>query len=230
MAAVNPPTRIGFIERSSMDIDEVEVFHPRPHALAVDPTGRYVLSGSLGENRIMVIDTETGDAERYSLEGPVHTLVQFAISPDGSTMIVGGQLTGKLFFFDTTSLPALPLTKTIDVNPAPWHPVFAPDGRSAYIANKMSNTVSVVDMNRRDVSDVISGTGLSQPHGAALSHDGRYLYISSNNLDGAYSPRHDFGDNALDGTVSVIDTSTLQIVKVLEVGPYAAGAGSRAAQ
>ena len=38
MAAVNPPQRVGVIERSSMEIAEVDVFFPRPHAIAVDPT------------------------------------------------------------------------------------------------------------------------------------------------------------------------------------------------
>ena len=65
MAAVNPAQRIGIIDRSTMNIDEVDVFHPRPHALAVSPTGEFVLSGSLGENRIIAINMESGDATRY---------------------------------------------------------------------------------------------------------------------------------------------------------------------
>ncbi len=230
MAAVNPPTRIGFIDRSTMDIEEIEVFHPRPHAIAVDPSGQFVISGSLGENRMLAVDVTSGDGSPQSVDGPIHTLVQFAISPDGSTLIVGGQLTGKLFFYDVTRLPEMRLVKTIDVNMAPWHPIFSPDGSAAYLANKMANTVTVIDMERKEVSTVISGKSLSQPHGAALSHDGRYLYISGNNLDGTYEPRYDLGDNALVGTVSIIDTSTLEIVKVLEVGGYPSGAGSSRAR
>ena len=39
MAAVNPPQRIGVIHRSSMELREVDVFFPRPHALTVDTRG-----------------------------------------------------------------------------------------------------------------------------------------------------------------------------------------------
>ena len=229
MAAVNPPQSIGFIERSSMDIEEVEVFHPRPHAIAVSSSGDYVFSGSLGENRIIAVNVESRDGTRHSVEGPIHTLVQFGVTPDGQTMIVGGQLTGKLFFYDISNAPELTLLKTIDVNSAPWHPVFSPDGKFAYLANKMANTVTVIDMESQSIAKVIEGEGLSQPHGAALSANGKYLYVSNNNLNGHYTPHFDLGDNELAGTVVIIDTHSMEIVKVLEVGAYPSGAGSRRA-
>lgn len=229
MAAVNPPQSVGFIERSTMDIEEVEVFHPRPHAIAVSSTGEYVFSGSLGENRIIAINVESGDGTRHTVDGPIHTLVQFGVTPDGQTMIVGGQLTSKLFFYDISRAPELTLLKTIDVNAAPWHPVFSPDGKFAYLANKMANTVTVIDMESQSIARVIEGEGFSQPHGAALSGDGKFLYVSNNNLNGHYTPRYNLGDNKLAGTVVVIDTETFEIVKVLEVGVYPSGAGSRRA-
>ena len=52
MAAVNPPQRIGVIQRSSMEIEEVDVFFPRPHALAVDPHGKRFFTASLGQNTV----------------------------------------------------------------------------------------------------------------------------------------------------------------------------------
>lgn len=227
MAAVNPPQSIGMISRSDMSIEEIGVFHPRPHAIFLDPKGEYVYSGSLGENRLMAVNVVTGDGTIHTVDGPIHTLVQFAVSPDRETMIVGGQLTGKLFFFDASNPPELPLKKVIDVNAAPWHPTISADSRVAYLGNKMANTVTVVDMLAMSVVDVIEGDGLAQPHGSALSRDGRYLYVTSNNLKGAYRARHDFGDNELPGTVVVIDTESREIVKVLEVGAHAAGIGTR---
>lgn len=229
MAAVNPPQSVGFIDRTNMSIEEVEVFHPRPHAIAVSSTGKYVFSGSLGENRIITVNVETGDGTRHTVAGPIHTLVQFGVTPDGKAMIVGGQLTGKLFFYDISNAPELILLKTIDVNAGPWHPIFSPDGKYAYLANKMANTLTVVDMESRSVAKVIEGEGFSQPHGTALSADGKYLYVSNNNLDGFYTPRFDLGDNEFVGTVVIINTESLEIVKVLEVGAYPSGAGSRRA-
>ena len=230
MAAVNPPQSVGMITRSSMEIDEVGVFHPRPHALMMDPAGEYVYSGSLGENRMLAVDIATGDGTVHTIDGPVHTLVQFGITPDRSTLIVGGQLTGKLFFFDASNPPELPLKSTIDVNAAPWHPAMSADSKRAYLGNKMAHTVTVVDIEKMSVSAVIEGEGISEPHGSTLTRDGRYLYVTGNNLRGGYTPRHDFGDNAMPGTVVIIDTRTNNIVKVLEVGAYAAGIGTRPVQ
>ncbi|GIV59631.1 MAG: hypothetical protein KatS3mg043_0720 [Rhodothermaceae bacterium] len=228
MAAVNPPQRIGIITRSTMDLEEVGVFFPRPHALVVDSRRNVVYSASLAENSIAVVDMTTGDVELHRLDGPVHTLVQFALSPDGNTLVVGGEMTGKLLLFDASNPPELPLLATLDVPHGPWHPVFSPDGRFAYFGNKMHNSVTVVDVPAREVVTVIEGTGLSEPHGAALSPDGRYLFVSNNNLKGAYTPRYPFVDTPPPGTVVVIDTATHEIVKVMEIGPYGSGMGTAA--
>ncbi len=228
MKAVNPPQRIGTIERSTMDIDEIDVFFPRPHALTIHPAGDHIYVASLAENRMATVDFAEEAAELKTIEGPTHTFVQFAVAPDGNTMVVGGQLTGKFMFFDTSTPSAPALTGSIDVGAAPWHPVFAPDGQHVYFGNKMAGTVTAVNIADRSVAGVIKGNGIAQPHGAAISPDGRYLYIASNNLNGAYAPRYNFGDNDKPGTVTVINTATQAIEKVLEVGPNATGLSTAA--
>ena len=221
MKAVNPPQRIGLIERSSMDIDELDVFFPRPHALTIHPNGEQVYVASLAENRMATVDFAEESAALKTIDGPIHTFVQFAVSPDGKTMVVGGQLTGKFMFFDTTTPTAPSLVHSIDVGAAPWHPVFTPDGRYVYLGNKMAGTVTVVDIENRRVDAVIDG--LAQPHGAAVSPDGRYVYISNNNLNGAYTPRYNFGDNDKPGAVAVINTASRTVEKMIEIGPNATG-------
>ena len=128
MKAVNPPQRIGIIERNDMEIEELDVFFPRPHALAIDPTGTYVYVGSLAENTMATVDHGTGNLFLNPLDGETHTLVQFAVSPDGQTMVVGGQLTGEFFFFDLSDPSNPSLEESIKVGMAPWHPIFSPNG------------------------------------------------------------------------------------------------------
>lgn len=228
MAAVNPPQRIGAIDKRTMEVEEIDVFFPRPHALAVAPDGEYVFSASLAENRIIAYHPESGESIFHTLEGPVHTLVDLEISPDGSVMVAGGELTGAFFFFDPNDPEALPILETIQVNAKPWHPVFSSDGSRVYFANKGANTVTVVDVESREVVKVIEGEGLAQPHGAGLSSNGRFLYVSSNNLAGGDHMDHMAGDDgSTRGMVAVIDTETLEIVKVLHVGPNATGVGAR---
>nr|WP_322570785.1 hypothetical protein [Rhodohalobacter sp.] len=120
------------------------------------------------------------------------------------------------------------MTGSISVGAQPWHPVFSPDGKKVYFANKQDHTVSVIDMESRSVEAVIEGEGLAQPHGAALSLDGKFLYITSNNLDGTYNPNQATETQDLPGTVTVINTETHTIVKVIEVGKYASGIGTNA--
>ncbi len=227
MAAVNPPQRIGVIHRFDMSIEEVDVFFARPHAIAVDPRTNYVYAASLAENRMAGVDMETGEISLHAVDGPTHTLVQFALSPDGTTLVVGGQLTGQMIFFDASNPPELPLLGTVDVGAAPWHPVFTPDGSRVYVGNKDANTVTVLDVARRSVSAVITGNGLAQPHGAAASPDGKWIYVSNNDLNDVYSPRYYFKGEPHPGTVVVINTATNQIERVIEVGNYAAGMSTR---
>jgi len=227
MSAVNPPRRIGRIERSTMEADEVDVFFPRPHALAVAPSGMWVYSASLGTNQLAAVNARTDAVELNALEGEQHAPVQFAVAPNGMTMVATTQLTGLMIFFDLLD-PERPVRQTaLEVGAQPWHPSFTPDGHFVWTGVKESNEVVQVDARTHEVVRRISGEGIAQPHGSALRPDGRYLYISSNNARGDYIPRYDLGDNGAVGTVTVIDAGSGEIVKVIEVEAGASGLGIR---
>jgi len=218
MSAVSPPRRIGVIQRSDMSVEEMDVFFPRPHALTVRPDGSAVLVGSLGVNQFAVVNPGADEIELVDVDGPHHTLVQFAISPDGRSLVVTGEMTGRLLVFDS-SVPMAPIeTREVEVGQRPWHPVFTPDGGHVYLGNKGSNTVSVVDTGSWREVAILQSEGLDQPHGSAVTPDGRWVFISSNGSDGER------------GTVVVIDTAGPSIVDVIEVGRNAAGIGLRSAQ
>lgn len=235
MVAVSPPSTLGVVRRTDMTLEELETFIPRPHALAIAPGGERVFTASLAVNQIAVIDPLEESVELATLEGDrPHTFIGLAISPDGRWMVGTTELTSKVFVFDLDLLPDLTPVDSIEVNPAPWHPAFTPDGRWVYVGNNWGNSITVIDMEARAVETVIEGRGIAQPHGSAISADGRYAYVSSRNLQmpaghskagHRYAPRYDLGDNATAGTVVVIDTGTHEIVKIIEVPDYAAGLG-----
>jgi YVTN family beta-propeller protein len=229
MSAVNPPQSIGIINRSDMTLQkEIPTFFARPHALAINPKGSRTFIASLAENQILSLNNETEETALTTLEGDNHVFVDFAVSPDGNTMVVTGQISGKLLFFDISNPESPALTGSIDVNAQPWHPVFSPDGKYVYFGNKQAHTITVVDMESRSVDTVIEGNGLAQPHGSALSADGKYLYISNNNRKGAFKSAGKSSAGDPNGTITVINTETNEIEKVIEVGAYPSGIGTRA--
>lgn len=227
MSAVNPPQRIGLVRRSDMSVEEVPIFFPRPHAIAVSPDGRYAYSASLGTNQIAVVELESEEVvELIEVDGPPHALVQFAVSPDGRRLVVSTELTHQLLIYDLAE-PARPaFVAAVDVGSRPWHPVFTPDSRQVYLGNKGANTVSVVDVESGRVVDVIRHEGIAEPHGAALGPDGRTVYISSNNTGGGdHMGEHAGTDRP--GLVVAIDIATRSVVAVIEIGANATGLGSR---
>ena len=224
MSAVDPPQSIGVLDRSSMTVEEqIDTFFPRPHPIAVQDGGAHAFAASLAANQLMGMNTASGETELTRLGGDTQTLVQFAMTPDGSTLIAGGQRTGQLLVFDAGQAPSLSVTDTLQVGKQPWHPVVSKDGTTAYMPNKASHSVSVVDLTEPAVTTTIEGDGLAQPHGTVLSPDGRYLFVSNNNRNGTYSPS---GDNPDAGTVTVIDTETNEVTDVIEVGTYPTGLGT----
>lgn len=235
MSAVNPPQRIGAITRGDMAVEEVDIFFPRPHALTLSADGERVYSASLAVNQLAAVDVETGDMELTDIQGPVHTLVQFAASPDGRTLVATAELTGLLLVFDLADPDHPALRTEIPVGRQPWHPVFAADSRTVYFGNKMDHTVVAVDVEAGEVVWRTEDMGLNHPHGSALSPDGRHLFISSNGPGGMQMGEmemeagHDMhaAHRASTGTLTVLDTRDGSVVKVLEMGENATGVGAR---
>ena len=251
MTAVDPPSSVALIRRSDMTLlDEVEVLFPRPHALAAGRDGRWAYTASLAVNQIAAIDLEreevklidvpsagvhppdepvTGKpaAGRHDAAHAAHTLVEFAVAPDGRTMVAGGEISGDLVVFDLSEPGAPVVIGTVPLGGAPWHPAFAPDGRTVWVPLHRADAVVVVDASAWKVIERVEGRGLAQPHAVQPSPDGRWIFVSNNNLEGTYLPE---GEDSQAGTIVVIDPGTRRIVDVLEVGPNAAGIETLPAQ
>lgn len=228
MSAVSPPQSVSVLDREQMEeVEQVGTFFPRPHSLAVRPGGEHAFVGSLASNQLLAFDTETMETELTRLGGRTQTFVQFAVSPDGQTLIAGGQMTGQLLVFDASEAPLLTATDTLEVGQEPWHPVVGRESGTAYVPNKRSHSISVIDLEGRSVEATIEGEGIAQPHGAVLSGDGEYLFVSNNNRNRTYEPT---GENPEAGTVVVIETETREIVEVIEVGTYPTGIGTAGGQ
>ena len=144
-------------------------------------------------------------------------------------------MTSQLLVFDLTGdIPEWIVS--IRTESEPWHPVFSPDGRYVYFGNKAANRISFVDMEAMEVTRVISGYGIADPHGISISADGSRIYVSNMNMRGDYEPGmnhegmdHEGMDHAgMDhgiGNLMVIDTASGEIVKIIDIGAGPSGVG-----
>jgi YVTN family beta-propeller protein len=66
-----------------------------------------------------------------------------AVSADGQRLVVDSRLNSAVYVY---SLPGLTLLGSVDVGRAPDWVTLTPDGKTAYVANAGSNSVSVVDV------------------------------------------------------------------------------------
>ncbi|MEM8601711.1 MAG: beta-propeller fold lactonase family protein [Bacteroidota bacterium] len=217
---------IAMIDRATMSLDEIAVPYTRPHA--IEQVGDYVLSSSLSENVVVSIDVsdplQAEVVDQISLGGGMKSLVMFDVSPDGQQAVLTSQLSQEIFLLDISDPTDLGLDGIIGVGEQPWHPTYSPDGTTLYVPNRLSNSVSVIDVATQAITATITHPALSQPHGSAITADGRFLVVSSRNTMGGYTPAFPYaGSQANPGTVVVIDTQTDTVVHVIEIGAFASG-------
>jgi DNA-binding beta-propeller fold protein YncE len=240
MTAVNPPPRIGIIRPSDMSIEEVEVFFPRPHALILDERTGIAFTASLAVNQIAAVDPVTERAVVTDVEGPPHALMQWALSPDGTTLAISGELSHTVHFFDVSEDPLQPRhIGVVEVEAQPFDPIFTRDGRTVWLGNKLADRITAIDVESLEVVRVLDDPRIRQPHGAAVSPDGRFVLISNTNVrephdmvmaredgrDPQHHDHHDPGERVVGGpgSVVIIDAESGEVVNVVQVGQNATG-------
>jgi DNA-binding beta-propeller fold protein YncE len=243
MTAVNPPKSLGVIKRSTFEmVDEQEIQIPRPHAIVVTRDGKWVHTATIGENRIASLETATGRVTLSTLPGDnFRSLVQFTISPDGTQLIVGGEVSNSVIAFGLGGRPPLVPSAEVAVGGKPWDPVFSPDGKHAYFSLFADSAVAELDLTG-DTPKVVRAIrgGMSQPYDMIMRADGKYLFVVNQNL-APVKPGVSAHDNMpgmagaaapgiATGYLSVIEVATGKVVKTLMLGAGPTGMGAAGAR
>lgn len=165
-------------------------------------------------NSISVIDLATGEVATTPVSISPHNVQAsengesiFAVgslAPAGAGAAEGGHghstgVPGRLLGFDTAAVPRGPVLD-MEVGEGPAHVIVDRRGARAFVTNGGDNSVSVVDLSRRETVKSIS-VGAS-PHGLRMSPDGGTIYVA----------------NTGDGTVSVINVEALAETARIAVG------------
>jgi DNA-binding beta-propeller fold protein YncE len=231
MSAVNPPKRIAIVNRATMKGDEVDVIFPRPHPMVASKAG-YAYTGSLGVNQIASISLADQRVEIVPVAGATHAFVQFALSPDGKTLVGSTEVSGQLLVFDLAQ-PAKPaLVKSVPVGTMAFDPAYTADGGLVYVPVKSTNELVVIDAATWTVKLRMKDAAFQQPHQVVFSRDGSTAFVTNNNkMDHMADPAHagHAMPAAAGGAASlvVVETKTGRVVKTIELGRNLTGMGAR---
>jgi DNA-binding beta-propeller fold protein YncE len=232
MSAVNPPKRVALLSRKTMTGEEVDVVFPRPHPMAVTSAG-FAYTGSLGVNQIAIVDVAKSRAASIPLSGPMHSLVQFALSSDERTMVASSETSGQLLVFDLSTAAKPTLAATVDVGKMAFDPVFSPDGKSVYVPVKSTNEIVVVDATTWKIMRRIRDASFKEPHQIVFSSDGATAFVTNNNkMDHMADPAHaghtmPGGASGGPASLSVLDVASGTVIKSIELGRNLTGMGRR---
>ncbi|MBM2840744.1 MAG: PSCyt1 protein [Bacteroidetes bacterium] len=218
--------RVVVLNTSTMTVSKSIPVWTMPHGMRMNNAGTRLYVANMMSDNISVIDVATDsvvetvpvafDARPF---GPTkYTPMELAVSPNDSIFMVtcSEWREVRMFLAATNSL-----VDSFQVNDQPWHLQFTPDGRYCYVTNRRGNAVSAIHVPMRHVmATVTSPSAFAYPHGIDISADGRYVFVSSENVSHRYVPRY-----AMEyvGNVCVIDHVTGQVVKVIEVGEMPTG-------
>ena len=152
----------------SFDGSEAYVVNPDSDSVSViDMSARVLEHEILLGDAAPALNSATGDFTPAVLPRSV------AIAPNGNTVFVSGERSGKLYAID---VPSYVLVKSLDIGSEPAGVVVSPDGASIYVACSQDATVVRVDA----ASFSIVGTAHvdPKPWALALSDDAKTLLVT----------------------------------------------------
>lgn len=237
----NSADRIGkvmVVDAASMTvIDTIDVGW-RPHGIAISPDGTRLYTTNYNSDDISVVDLtlpEPAEIARIPVAADVDPLNPAQYQPNEAILSADGtQLYVALF--------VRPEMRVIDVGPGAdtlrtavatagtgfLEDLRPPDGAELYVADwgkpggGAGTTVSVVNTATL-ATTTIQDENFSRPHGVAFSPDGDYAFVTNENVDGTAPPHHPTEAGGPSGNITVIDTATRTVVKVIELEAQSAG-------
>lgn len=202
----------------------------KPHGVTITPDFKYVLvANSLSDNVTVIRTSDNVIVKTIPLSGSVPDLpiaytfqyepYQSVVTPDNNFAFVTCRKSGEVRVID---MQQLQVVDSIKVGTIPLIPAISPDGQWVYVANRNSKSVSVIKTSTRTVEYTIADVGV-EPHGVAVSKDGKFVYVSCENLGISDPPHHPTVGGKKVGFLKIIDAATRTVVGSIEVGNFGAG-------
>lgn len=176
-------------------VDTRGVHHADPTAAAVSPDGRWAYVTAAGANRLLVLDLAA-----------LRTVVEEA------------DLGERAHLADRLDLAPRYVAATVATGPNPWALALSPDGRRLYVADRLGDTVTVVDTATRRPERTLD---LGGPEEVTRVRRGEFLFHdAAATFHGQFTCKTCHPDSAHDGLVydispdglgrNLVDSKTLQ--------------------
>lgn len=219
----NDGRKVRVIDAAALTImKEVEV-GIAPHGINFSHDGRFIYITNYLSDSISILRASDYEAEGDPVLlapdiNPIKSSrlqpLQVVLTPDDHFAYVSCFNSNDVRVVDIASKSVI---DSVKVGRRPFLLEVTPDGQFVYVANQGSNDVSVIRVSDNQVVSTIKNPSFANPHGVAFTADGRYAYITNENLSGDFPAHHPTEGGGNIGNVQVIDTQTRQVIKTIEV-------------
>jgi len=201
-----------------------------PHGLAITPDDKLLIA-DLKWDRIYIYDTNLNDFDGDPIEmspgqSPIHEPVHAYTSPDGKYLYVSCMKSGYVIIYDVNTRLE---TARLYMGDHPMQMAITPDGSKIYVTIFHEGKIKIIrkDGTNWSIENEISHHAFHDLWGIDLTPDGQYVVATSSNQMDGYKPRYKPKDKQRISNVAFIETSTNEVVRVLDVERYASGINAR---
>lgn len=211
---------------------------PTAHYLALSPDEKHLLVSSISEPNVYLFNLTTNELLETFEVGPIPQGVM--IGPKNRYGIAVSEGANTVSIID---IQARENVKTIPVGNTPHNAIFTKDGKRAYVTLQGEGKLAILDMQTLQKIDEFPTEGIDYPHNLTLSEDEKTIWIRDfvgnvaavdvadqkvlaiipvstghAGIDLIAGGRYVFTGGITDNTVDVIDPTTFEVVKKIEVG------------
>jgi YVTN family beta-propeller protein len=171
-----------------------------PEGVRVSPDGKWVLVTNESDNSVSIIDTKTLKEVKHVVVGKRPR--DAAFTPDGKHAYLSGEFDSSLYRIRVPEGDPVEHVLQLDTANRPMSVKLDAQRNRLYASTGRGGKIVVLDVSStppKQIGEVKVG---ARPWGFALTPDGKFLYAAN-------GPSND---------VSVVDTTTLKVVKTIPVG------------
>jgi YVTN family beta-propeller protein len=194
-----------------------------PHGIAIDNLRGFLFVADAINNLIHVVNiyTDLLIDTRFDLVNDFYPLF-LAASPDGNYLYISAYNSNQLLVANAGSRKII---SRVNLLSHPMDVTVSSNGQKIYIASSGGNAVEVVTKTAAfwDKTNTITHPAFSMPFALDITSDDNYLYVTNQNYDGDFAPAYQVKGEGNISTVSIINTQTEKVEKVIEIEEAAAG-------